>query len=246
MELSGRSALVTGGGRGIGRATAVALARHGAKVCVVARSEPELVDAVAEVESMGGVAQAVVADVKDYDDCSRAIRVAREAFSAPIDIVVNNAGGGLADCPVIDSDPTEWVSQIEVNLVGVYNMCHAALPGMIDRGGGHIVNVGSGLGYSAGAGLSAYGSAKAAVAHFTRILAQEVWQHGIAVNEVIPGPVATRLTQGIFEIGKPAAMAPSERVKSPEEVAELMLWLVGQKPDGPTAQCFSLARRPLH
>jgi 3-oxoacyl-[acyl-carrier protein] reductase len=101
------------------------------------------------------------------------------------------------------------------------------------------------MGHAATAGNAAYSTAKSGVWMFTQVLAQEVWSHGIDVNEVVPGPVLTRLTEGVFRTDAPPPFSPSERVKLPEEVAELILWLATRPPGGPTGQSFSLARRPL-
>ena len=161
-----------------------------------------------------------------------------------LDILVNNAGGGAAPGHrVVESDPVLWAQTIALNLLGVYYVTHAALPHLIAAGGGKIVNVGSGARVMPF--TEAYAAAKAGLWVFTQGLAMEVWEHDIDVNEVIPGPVMTRLTESMFTTSGPPPFAPSERVKDPEEPAELILWLVRQRRGGPTGQSFSLARRPL-
>jgi 3-oxoacyl-[acyl-carrier protein] reductase len=242
--LAGKVALVTGGGRGIGRATALALARGGADVAVVARSSGEIEAVAEEVRALGRRSVAVPCDVTRYDVCVEAIRRGVGELGR-LDILVNNAGGGEERKPTLQSDPARWAHTVEVNLVGVYYMTHAALPHLIAAGGSKIVNVGSGMGHVAAPGNLSYNVAKAGVWMFTQGLALEVWDHGIDVNEVVPGPVLTRLTEGQFLPGAAPPFAPSERVKGPEEVAELILWLACQRPGGPTGQTFSLARRPL-
>ena len=237
-------AFVTGGGRGIGRAAALALARAGADVAVSARTAAEIDAVAAEVRGLGRRALAVASDVTREPNCRAAVeRVVSEL--GRIDVLVNNAGGSSERAPVVDSDPTRWAETIAVNLLSVYYCTRAALPHLVRAGGGKIINVGSGMGHAATAGNAAYSTAKSGVWMFTQVLAQEVWSHGIDVNEVVPGPVLTRLTEGVFRTDAPPPFSPSERVKLPEEVAELILWLATRPPGGPTGQSFSLARRPL-
>ncbi len=244
MDLSGKVAIVTGGGRGIGRATALALAGAGADVAVAARSEDEVAAVADEVRALGRRAVAARCDVTRFEDCRAMVDQAVGTLER-LDILVNNAGGGEDRRPVEESDPERWAHVVATNLVGVYNCTRAALAAMIAGGGGKIVNVGSGMGHAATPGNSSYNAAKAGVWMFTRCLSQEVWQHGIDVNEVVPGPVLTRPTEDRFTLGGPPPFAPSERVKLPEEVAELILWLACQRKGGPTGQSFSLARRPF-
>ena len=244
MELEGKVALVTGGGRGIGRAAALALAGAGAAVAVAARTEAELAAVARQIEACGRPALAVVCDVTDYAACQAMVERTRQALGR-LDLVVANAGGSEQRVSLLESDPARWAQTIQVNLLGVYHTCRAALPGLIAAGGGKILVVGSGLGHAPSPGNIAYQAAKAGVWTLVRGLAQEVWQHGIDVNEIVPGPVYTRLTADVFRPGQPPPFAPSERVKSPEEVAELILYLATRPPGGPTGQTFSLARRPI-
>lgn len=244
MQLSGKVALVTGGGRGIGRATALALAGAGADVVVAARSANELSAVAEEVRALGRRALAVGCDVARYEDCA-AMAERATAELGRLDILICNAGGESERATVLDSDPAAWARTVAVNLTGAYHCCRAALPSLIAAGGGKIVVVGSGLGHHPTPGNSAYNAAKAGAWMLTRCLAEEVWQHGVEVNEVVPGPVYTHLTRNVFSPDRPPPFAPSERVKRPEEVAELILWVVTRPPGGPIAQSFSLARRPL-
>lgn len=243
-KLSHKVAVVTGGGRGIGRAIALAFAREGADLCVIARTQSQVETVAGEVRAMGRCAAAVAADVTDPAQVERIAAQVKETFGR-VDVLVNNAGGGIERRAVLESDPGLWVKDVTVNLVGAYLVARALLPLMIDAGGGRIINVGSGMGHQAGAGQSAYRAGKAGLWMLTRCLAEEVWQYGIDVNELIPGPVATSATQGRMQAGGPPPFAPSERVKTSEEVAPLAVHLAAQPPGGPTAQSFSLARRPL-
>lgn len=136
---------------------------------------------------------------------------------------------------------------MELNLFGTYYVCRAAIPLMAQGGGGKIVNIGSGVGHTVRPGNTSYASSKAALRMFTRSLALEVWKQGIEVNEVIPGPVYTKLTEPFFDPGGkvPPGGIESERVKTPEECVPLILFLAAHPPGGPIGQTFSLARRPL-
>ena len=242
-SLAGRRVLVTGGGRGIGRSIAMACAREGARVALTARSEEQLAAVVAEIQAAGGSAVSFACDVGDVRQVERMVRHMVESLGG-VDILVNNAGGGTEHAPVAESTPDLWLACIDANLIGTYACTRYVLPGMIANGGGKIINIGSGMGHEARAGSVSYNTAKAAVWMFTKCLALEVWEHGIEVNEIVPGPVLTPLTADRFTLDGPPPFAPSERVKLPEEVAELALWLATRPPGGPTGQSFSLARRP--
>lgn len=246
MQLQGKTAIITGGGRGIGRALAVGFARAGADVCVTARSENEIETVAAEIRELGRRGLAIACDMADAAAVQDAFERAAAALGR-IDVLVNNAGGAFRRATVRDSDPHDWNTTIAVNLMGTYHGCRAVLPYMIAGGGGKIINVGSGMGHSPRGGNAAYNTAKAGVWMLTRCLALEVWQHGVEVNELIPGPVDTELTKDIFDPSGqlPPPVADSERVKQPEECLPLALFLAAHPPGGPTGQSFSLARRPL-
>lgn len=241
--LVGRRILVTGGGRGIGRSIALACAQQGAHIAITARSADQLASVVAEIHAADGYAVSFVCDVGDVGQVERMVGEAVAALGG-IDVLVNNAGGGTEHAPVAESTPDLWVACIAANLVGTYACTRFVLPEMIAGGGGKIINIGSGMGHEVRAGISSYATAKAAVWTFTKCLSLEVWQHGIDVNEIVPGPVLTPATEDRFTLDGPPPFAPSERVKLPEEVADLTVWLASQPPGGPTGQSFSLARRP--
>jgi len=242
--LAGKIAVVTGSGRGIGRAIALAYARNGADLCLAARTRAQLESVAAEIRSLPQRALVVEADVTEPDHAERLAADVGNAFGR-VDILVNNAGRSSERRSVLESDPEVWTGDVMVNLVGTYLITRAVLPLMIKSGGGHIINIGSGMGHRPGAGGSSYEAAKAGVWAFTQALAEEVWQYDINVNELIPGPVETDATRDHMRAGGPPPYAPSERVKPPEEVAPLAVWLASQSPGGPTAQSFSLARRPI-
>ena len=244
MQLQGKAALITGGGRGIGRAVALAFAGEGADVCVSARSRDEIEDVADEICSAGRKGIAELCDIADCRAVEAMVNSAAERLGR-IDILVNNAGGGEERNTVGQDDPENWAHVIEVNLSGTYYCSRAALPHLKQAGGGTIINVGSGMGHQARAGNTSYNAAKAGVWMLTRCLALEVWGDGITVNELIPGPVLTKLTSAFFELDKAHPAYESELVKQPEDVVPLALFLATQPPGGPTGQSFSLARRPI-
>ena len=239
-SLDGKIALVTGAGRGIGRAIAAAFAREGADLALAARSAAELASAVDEIRGLGRRAIAVPTDVARRGEVDALADAVRTEFGR-LDILVNNAGGGLEKNSIVDSDPELWVEDVTVNCFSAYLVSRALLPLMIETGGGRVINVGSGMGHRPTAGGSAYHVGKAGLWMLTRCLAEEVWQHNITVNELIPGPVATRITSR----DGPPPYAASEVIKEPDEVAPLALFLATQPDSGPTAQSFSLTRRPI-
>ena len=243
-ELAGKVAVVTGAGSGIGRAIALAYAGEGASVCCAARTLSDIERAVEEIEGAGGSGLAVQTDVTQPESVRRMFEVATDSFGG-LDILVINAGGNLDRSPrVEDGDPADWLATLQVNLVGAYYCAKAAIPHLKSRGSGKIITIGSGMGHQGRPGSSAYGCSKAGLWMLTRVLAQELWEHNISVNELIPGPVMTerarkspgRRQGSVFGI-------ESEWVKTPEDVAPLALFLATQPSRGPTAQSFSLMRR---
>ena len=244
MKLTGKAALITGGGRGIGRAIALACAEAGADVAVLGRTQSEIDAVAAEVAAMGCNGVAEVCDVTDRLAVDRAISSAVEKLGR-LDILVNNAGGGTERTRIGDDDPDGWVRAIEVNLHGTYFCTRAALPHLKAAGGGKIINVGSGMGHQPRKGNSSYNAAKAGVWMLTRCLEMELWDDGIEVNELIPGPVYTELTSDIFPKGGAHPKIEGEQVKLPEDVVPIAMFLATHPLGGPTGQTFSLARRPI-
>jgi 3-oxoacyl-[acyl-carrier protein] reductase len=239
--LEGRVAVVTGAGRGIGRAIARGYAEAGAAVCCLARSAREVEAAVAEIAAQGGRALAAAADVRDAAAVERAYEATARAFGG-IDLLVLNAGvdarGGVEE-----GDPALWREALEVNLVGAYTCARLAIPHLRRRGAGKIISVGSGLGHRGMAGRSAYSASKAGLWMFTRVLAQELAPHRISVNELIPGPVRTSIAAAADPETVASPVFAGEWLKQPEDVVPLALFLATQPDGGPTAQSFSLLRR---
>lgn len=243
MQLAGKRALVTGAGRGIGRAIAVAYANAGADVAVLARSTDEVDDAAEEIRQVGRRSIAITCDITEFQQVDKAIDQVGQQLGG-LEILVNNAGGGQERTNVGDDDPQQWVHVVEVNLIGTYYVTRASLP-LLKQEGGTIINVSSGMAHQSRSGNSSYNASKAAVWMFTRCLASEVWHNQITVNELIPGPVYTELTKSLWSPDQPHPTLASEWIKQPHDVAPLALFLAAQGSQGPTAQSFSLARRAL-
>ena len=222
MKLAGKVGIVTGGGRGIGRATAAALAREGASVVVCARSSTEIEEAAAEIRDGGHQALAVPMDVSRETDVADMVERTLETFGR-IDVLVNNAATILPYREVVDLTVEEWTRVVDVNLTGPFLCSKAVLPTMIKQGAGKIVNISSIGGRSGAAGRSPYRPAKAALINFTQCLAAEVKRHGIDVNCVCPGGTSTRM---LIDLGVPEGRTD---LMKPEEIASVVLFLASEE-----------------
>jgi 3-oxoacyl-[acyl-carrier protein] reductase len=239
--LEAKVAVVTGAGRGIGRAIALAYADAGASLCCAARTQAQLDEVAAGIRSLGGSAIAVPTDVTDPEAVERMFGAAADAFGG-IDIVVINAGVEHERAPVAESDAALWRATLEVNLLGAYYCARTAIPHLRRRGGGKIITIGSGMGHRGLPGGSAYACSKAGLWMLTRVLAQELREANISVNELIPGPVRTALASDPPS-GPRGARFQGEWIKAPEDVVPLALFLATQPDGAATAQSFSLMRR---
>ncbi|HTT22012.1 MAG TPA: SDR family oxidoreductase [Candidatus Sulfotelmatobacter sp.] len=193
-RLKNQVALVTGGGRGIGRAIARTLAGAGAAVAVLSRSSEELAETVCLVQQEGGYAAAYPADVTDAQAIQIAIRAIEQSLG-PIDVLVNNAGTPKPLAPFVETDIGEWWRGMEVNLLGPVICTRHVLPGMISRRRGHIINISSGAGAMGMTNFSSYVCSKTALVRFTECLALENNSYGIAVFAIAPGTVRTAMTE---------------------------------------------------
>ena len=243
-QLRGRVAFVTGAGRGIGRAIALAFAREGAAVACAARTQREIDRVATEIIEAGGRALAVECDVANPESVDHAVAATIAAFDG-LDIVIANAGTTNPKVPIIEIEPSEFRRVLDVNLLGPFHCARAGVPALRARGGGHFVVIGSGAGRRAGPGFGPYSSSKAGAAMFVRILAQEVRGDSIAVNEIVPGPVNTRLAGAATGRENELSMAfPStEWFKEPDDVVPMVMFVVTQPTHGPTGQVFSLLGR---
>lgn len=189
MDYKGKTAVVTGGTRGIGRAIAEALAREGLNVCVGARSLDEVQQTVRELEGLGVSATGAACDVRVGEECDALISHAVEELGG-VDVLVNNAGIGLFKS-VEETTPEEFRAVLETNLFGVFHCCRAAIPELKRRGGGYIINVSSLAGANPHPRMAAYNASKFALNGFSEALMQEVRHDNIKVSYVMPGSVNT-------------------------------------------------------
>ncbi|MGI9951084.1 3-oxoacyl-[acyl-carrier-protein] reductase [Moorellaceae bacterium AZ2] len=226
MVLAGQVAVVTGGSRGIGRATALALAKAGAKVVVnYFNREREAREVVDLIREQGGEALAWQGDVSRPDKAQALVEEALEAFGR-VDILVNNAGI-TRDNLSLRMKQEEWEAVLHTNLTGVFFCCQAALRPMLRQKGGRIINITSVVGLTGNAGQANYAAAKAGLIGLTKSLAKEVASRGILVNAVAPGFISTDMTEGLPEETRRAFLEriPLGRPGSPEEVADVVLFL---------------------
>ncbi len=227
MDLSGKTALITGASRGIGRATALAFARSGASVVInYSSSEIAAEEVKNEIESFGGAAVTIRADVSDYGQCEQLIESAIDHFKR-IDILVNNAGI-TRDSLLARMKEAQWQEVIDTNLNGVYNCCRAILrPLLKQKSGGRIINVASVAGIHGNSGQANYAAAKGGVIAFSKTLAKELGSRNITVNAVAPGFIETEMTDVLSEEVKKQVLSRIAlgRLGRPEDVAEVILFL---------------------
>ncbi len=234
-RLAGKTALITGGGTGIGRACALLFASEGARVAVAGRSAEPLRAVVAEIERAGGQALAVTCDVTQAQQVERAVRATVERFGA-LNVVVNNAGV-LALGSVEQTPESEWAHVLGVNLIGTFLVSRAALPELRKAGGGSIVNIGSLYGLIGLKNRAAYAASKGGVTQLTRAMALDHAHEGIRVNCVCPAIVETEMIHQVFaNQPDPAALRrqrieqiPLGRMGRPEDVAQLALFLASDE-----------------
>ncbi|MDN3018906.1 3-ketoacyl-ACP reductase [Paenibacillus sp. BSR1-1] len=214
ISLKGKTALITGGGRGIGRAAAIALAKEGVNLGLIGLTMSNLEKVTAELVQYDVKVSAATADVTDFDAVRHAVEHIKSDLDS-IDILINNAGiakfGGF-----LELSPEEWENIIRVNLMGVYNVTRAVLPDMIERKSGDIINISSSAGQKGAPVTSAYSASKFAVLGLTESLMLEVRKHNIRVTALTPSTVVTDLAKETNLIsGNP------ENVMHPEDLAEL-------------------------
>jgi 7-alpha-hydroxysteroid dehydrogenase len=226
FRLDGRVAVVTGAGRGIGAASAVALAEAGADVVVAARSGDQLAAVAGRVAAAGRRAVVVAADLSDLDAGAALAGTAREELGR-LDVVVNNLGGTMPR-PLLDTSPRYLEQAFHFNVATAHALVRAAVPHLLEAGGGTVVNVSSVMGRTAGRGYLAYGTAKAALAHYTRLAARDLAPR-IRVNAVAVGSAATSALDVVLQSDElRTAMeqaTPLRRIADPEEIATTVLFL---------------------
>lgn len=216
QSLQNKIALVTGAGKGIGKAIALALAAEGVQVGLLARTQKDLEAVADEIRGKGGKAAFATADISKIDEVNVAVAKI-SADLGPIDILINNAGTGTFG-KFLELEPEVWENQIRINLFGVYYATRAVLPQMIERKSGDIINISSTAGKSGAAVTSAYSASKFGVFGLSESLMQEVRKHNIRVTALAPSTIVTELAESAnLIIGDP------ERVMHPEDFAELII-----------------------
>ena len=249
----GRVALVTGGGRGIGREICLGLAQAGRRVAVADLRVPEATETAALINTEGGsggassAAVAVEMDVADSDSVTQGLLAVTDELG-PVEILVNCAGWDVLK-PFGTTDEDFWDRIIEINYKGPLRLTHGCLPGMIEAGWGRICNIGSDAGRVGSSGEAVYAGAKGGVIAFTKTIAREVARRGITANVVCPGPTDTPLLDEIASatdtsdkiIGAMARAVPMKRIGQPHEVAAAVVFLCSEEAGYITGQTLSVS-----
>jgi len=211
IDLSGQVALVTGGGRGIGREIAQQLANAGATIAVAARTRAQLNKTVAAITAAGGQCNAFEMDVTNLTSVKQAVAAVTEQLG-PIDLLVNNAGIGANGAAAWDVDPKDWWRVMEVNVRGVFNCTNVVLSTMVARNQGRIINVGSNAGVRETPMASAYGASKAALIHLSNTIGEELSDTDVSIFTFSPGLVYTDMTKDVplFKTFPDSAWVPIE------------------------------------
>ena len=242
MRFEGQVVLVTGASRGIGEATARAFAAEGANVVLAARGR-DAIEAIAA--DIGPSAKAVAMDAASYSDVAAAVKLAEDSFGR-LDILIGNAGMIDPIAHLADTDPEAWGRLIDVNLKGVYYGMHAALPGMVARGGGTIITISSGAASNAIEGWSAYCSSKAGAAMLTRMADKEYRDKGIRAMGLSPGTVATEMQRDI----KASGINPVSQLDWSDHIptdwpAKALMWMAGPAGDDLLGEEVSLRQEAV-
>ena len=226
FRVDGKVALVTGAGRGIGRASALALAEGGADVVVAARTLEQVEEVAAEARSFGVRAEAVAFDVMELERLGELVSVATDRLGG-LDLLVNNAGGSFPK-PLLDTSVASFERAFRFNVTTALELTKQSVPAMLARGGGSVVNISSAIGRLTDRGFAAYGTAKGALSHLTRLMACDLAPH-IRVNGIATGSIATSALDTVLtDDGLRTAMeqaTPLRRLGDPEDIAAGVLYL---------------------
>jgi len=242
-----RVALVTGAARGIGRAIALALADAGCAVAIGDLREEESHATAEEIEGAGGRAAAVALDVTNLDSVAAARDRIEDALG-PVDVLVNNAGWDELH-PFLETDEAFWDRVIDVNYKGCLRVTHTLVPGMVQRGWGRVVSIGSDAGRVGSSGEAVYAGAKGGVIAFTKTLAREVARAGVTANTVCPGPTDTPMLRAMADasadgaklLGALERAVPMRRLGQPEEIGAAVTFLASERAGFITGQTLSVS-----
>lgn len=243
MKLQDKVAIITGGGRGLGRSVALAFGREGAKVALAARTKKQIEHVAEELRSIRKSVIAIPTDISDEDQVNHLVKKTLEAYGT-IDILVNNAGARGPIGPIHKISLEEWEQTLRLNLTGTFLCSKAVLPVMLEKKEGKIINIATTM--TPRPNLTPYMVAKAGVSHFTRQLSREVKEFNIQVNAIHPGVMDTKMQKELREAGTEAIGTDMfERMKaegilhSPDEPAQLVLFLATKAADGITGEFLS-------
>lgn len=245
MKLKGKVAIITGAGRGLGRASALEMAREGAHLVILSRTAPDIEATSRMVEELGGKALSLKADISRQKDVEEAVDKARSHFGK-IDILMNNAAVTGPVKPLYEVDEQDWDICMDINVKGSFLFSKAVIPHMIRQKRGKIINVTSGLGVMAMSLFGGYSIAKAGIIHLTRILAEELKPHNIQVNGLDPGMMDTRMQEDLRNLGPEvlgdaiyaqfSGYKEKGLLKPPERVAKLAVFLASDESDSITGE----------
>lgn len=243
--LEGKSAIITGGRRGIGKAIAMAFAGSGADVvvCDVAVEDDLLENAKKELDNLGSSSLALQVDISRRSDVEKMIKLSTEAFSK-IDIIVNCAGVWIPGQTLIECSEENWDEVIDTNLKGTFLCCQAAGKVMAEQGGGCIINISSQVGITPGSGVGAYSISKAGIIMLTRQIALELADYKVRANALAPGIVKTDFNAAFWKDPviekKTADMIPLKRLAEPEDIAQAALFLASDAADYITGEVLCI------
>lgn len=245
MSMKNKVAIITGGGRGIGKAIAKRFAENGSIVVLTARSKNEINDTLKEIEKNGGQGISVQTDISKHSDVTRLVKTVLENYSK-IDILVNNAGVVKPIKPIHEVDIEEWEHNLGINLFGAFYCIKTILPYMISKNYGKIINLSGGGAFNSMPNFSAYSASKAAIVRLTETVAAEVKEYNISVNAISPGAIKTKIISDIIESGEIAGM---EQPKAKdviekggadiEKVTALALFLASDESNGLSGKTIS-------
>jgi NAD(P)-dependent dehydrogenase (short-subunit alcohol dehydrogenase family) len=252
MRLEGKTAIITGGGYGIGKAIATAFAREGADVALAARSVGRMEETAEEIRGLGRRALVCSTDVMVDDQVKAMVEATLSEFEK-VDILVNNSGIDGPTCPVVEMDPKEWRETLDVNLTGAFLCSREVLKHMIPRKSGNIINIGSVAGRMAYSFRTPYAASKWGMIGFSHSMAMEVGEHNIRVNVLMPGATEGERLERVFENRAKVTGSTYDEVKKffveqfamrrtvkPEEVASAVVFLASDESSGMTGQAFNV------